>query len=665
MTCFEMKKMALSFCCFLFCTAAWGQKKIQLESPDGKVITTIEVGEKITYDIRVDGELVLAPSPISISLTGGEVWGKDAKLSRTKRNSVNETVPSPFYRKEKVMNHYNQVTLAFKKQWGIEFRAYNEGVAYRFTHQRKKPFTIANEEATFQFNNDVNTVIAYSNRGKDGDFSSQYMNSFEHVYQTDALSKQNKNRLMILPLVATADKGIQLCFTEVNLMNYPGMYLTNKEGGNKLIGHWATYPKRTVQGGHNRLQQMVEEREDFIAKVDAPCAFPWRATLIARADKELANNDLTYCLAEPNRLEDISWIKPGKVAWDWWNDWNIEGVDFKSGVNNATYKFYIDFASEHGIEYVILDEGWAVNLQADLMQVVPAIDLKSIVDYAKAKNVGIILWAGYYAFERDMENICKHYADMGVKGFKVDFMDRDDQEMVAFINRAAATCANHNLLVDFHGMYKPAGLNRTYPNVINFEGVYGLEQMKWADRDVDQMKYDTELPFIRQVAGPMDYTQGAMRNASRSNYLPCNSEPMSQGTRCHQLALYVVLESPLNMLCDAPTNYMKEAESLEFIANIPTVWDETMVLDGKIGEYIVTARRSGNTWYVGGITNWTARDLTIDLTPLKLGSKKAVLFKDGINANRKASDYKKEMVTVSDKLTVHMAPGGGFSLKIE
>ena len=365
-------------------------------------------------------------------------------------------------------------------------------------------------------------------------------------------------------------------------------------------------------------------------------------------------------------MADISWIKPGKVAWDWWNNWNIDGVDFVSGINNATYKYYIDFAAAHGIEYVILDEGWAVNLKADLMQVVKEIDIKELVDYGAKKNVGIILWAGFHAFNRDMENICKHYADIGVQGFKVDFMDRDDQEMVDFNYRAAETCAKHKLILDLHGTYKPAGMNRTYPNVLNFEGVHGLEQMKWSPA-VDQMKYDVIIPFIRQVAGPMDYTQGAMRNAAKGNYYPCNSEPMSQGTRCHQLAMYVILESPFNMLCDAPSNYMREPESLDFIANIPTVWDESITLDGKIGEYIVTARRHGNTWYVGGMTNWDARDIEVDLSFLKEKGKTVTLFKDGINAHRSGRDYKKENIKLNDKdkVKIHLAPGGGFAMKIE
>ncbi len=412
---------------------------------------------------------------------------------------------------------------------------------------------------------------------------------------------------------------------------------------------------------------IITEREDYIARVDSPRGLPWRIAIVTDDDRNLAASNLTYQLAEPSRVADVSWIKPGKVAWDWWNNWNLDGVDFLTGVNNDTYKAYIDFASANGIEYVILDEGWAVNLKADLFQVVDEINLQELVDYAAAKNVGLILWAGYYAFARDMERVCDHYSKMGIKGFKVDFMDRDDQIMTDFNARAAEMAAKYHLVLDLHGTHKPAGLNRTYPNLLNFEGVHGLENTKWAPESYDQVKYDVMVPFLRQVAGPLDYTQGAMLNGSRGNYHPCNSEPMSQGTRCRQLALYVTFDSPLNMLCDSPSNYMREQECTDYIAEIPTVWDETRILDASMGEYIVTARRKGDKLYIGGITDWTPRDMKVDLSFLPAGNHTATLFRDGVNAHRRGRDYKKETVNVSAQtpFDVHVAPGGGFVLIVE
>lgn len=664
-----MKKLNLLLTCAgaVFALSVQAQKQLQLSSPDGHLKSVITVGEKLTYDISCNGQQVLAPSPISAKLDNGKVWGDNARLSKVSERKNDSQIETPFYRASKVRDYYNELTLRFKGDYSVVFRAYNDGVAYRFVNHAKKPFCIVNEEVDYRFPGDVPATIPYVLHGHDGDYNSQFHNSFENVYETMPISKINKERLMFLPLVVHPTPDVKVCITETDLNNYPGLYLTNAQGSNSLSGMMAPYPKKMKQGGHNNLQMRVEEREGYIAKVDGPRNFPWRVAIVTTDDKQLAATNLSYLLAEPSKLTDTSWIKPGKVAWEWWNDWNLYGVDFKTGVNNATYKAYIDFAAQHGIEYVILDEGWAVNLKADLMQVVDEIDLKELVDYGAARNVGIILWAGYYAFDRDMENVCKHYSEMGVKGFKVDFMDRDDQLMTDFNHRAAAMCAKYHLILDLHGTHKPAGLNRTYPNVLNFEGVHGLEQLKWRPRGFDQLTYEVMIPFIRQVAGPMDYTQGAMRNATRENYYPSNSEPMSQGTRCHQLALYVILESPFNMLCDSPSNYMREPESTQFIAEIPTVWDETIILDGKMGEYIITARRKGDTWYIGGLNNWDARDVEVDLSFLPSGSRKAVLFKDGVNAHRAARDYKREEITVNSgqPLKVHMAPGGGFTLQLD
>lgn len=664
-----MKKLnlLLTCTCALFALSVQGQKQLLLSSPDGKLKSTITVGDKLTYDISCNGQQVLAPSPISATLDNGKVWGDKARLSKVTEKKNDTQIDAPFYRSSCVRDYYNELTLRFKGDYSVVFRAYNDGVAYRFVNHAKKPFCILNEEVDYRFPADVTASVPYVNAGKDGDYNGQFHNSFENVYTTAPISQLNKERLMFLPLVVQATPEVKVCITETDLNNYPGLYLTNAKGSNSLSGIQAPYPKTMKQGGHNNLQMRVQTREEYIAKVDGPRNFPWRVAVVTTRDTQLAASNLSYLLAEPSKLSDTSWIKPGKVAWEWWNDWNLCGVDFKSGVNNATYKAYIDFASQYGIEYVILDEGWAVNLKADLMQVVKEIDLKELVDYAAARNVGIILWAGYYAFERDMENVCRYFSEMGVKGFKVDFMDRDDQLMTDFNHRAAAMCAKYHLILDLHGTHKPAGLNRTYPNVLNFEGVHGLEQMKWRPAGFDQITYDVMIPFIRQVAGPMDYTQGAMRNATRENYYPSNSEPMSQGTRCHQLAMYIVLESPFNMLCDSPSNYMREPESTSFIAQVPTVWDETVVLDGKMGEYIITARRKGDTWFVGGLNNWDARDVEVDLSFLSSGSHKAVLFKDGVNAHRTARDYKREEVSVSSAqpLKVHLAPGGGFTLQID
>ena len=634
-------------------------KDYVMKSPDGRIVVTVTSGENVSYSIERDGIKLLAPSRISMMLSSGYKYGGKSNFKATRR-TVDQTLPARNFKRAQVRDHFNEMTLS-AGTYDLVFRAYDDGVAYRFVARGKEgEFAVAYEQAEFAFPYDYMAYIPYERDG--GSMEEQFFNSFENTYSHHAVSKWDKDRIAFLPITLEAANGIKLCITEADLRDYPGMYLINQDGSRSLRGVFASAPARVEQGGHNMLQGLVRSRHNYLVKTRSPHTFPWRVIAIAAEDRQLAESDLTWRLATPAAAGDWSWVKPGKVAWDWWNDWNLSGVDFEAGVNTETYKYYIDFASEHGIEYVILDEGWAVNKQADLMQVVPEIDLPALCDYAKQKNVGLILWAGYWAFNRDMEGVCKHYSSMGIKGWKIDFMDRDDADMVAFYEKAASTAAKYHMVVDFHGAYKPTGLQRTYPNILNFEGIHGLEQMKWSAPTVDQVTYDVTVPFTRLVAGPADYTQGAMRNATRENYFPCNSEPMSQGTRCHQLAEYIIFDAPLTMLCDSPTSYRREEECASFIASIPTVWDETIALQGKIAEYVVIARRSGSKWYVGALGNWDERDLTVDLSRLGIGAKQGEVYVDGVNAHRAASDYRHEKVTVSGTWKVHLAPGGGAVL---
>ncbi|CCZ82555.1 glycoside hydrolase family 97 protein [Odoribacter laneus] len=653
----------------LFVTSLFSQAashKQQISSPDGKLKVIIEIGDLIRWSVLDNDQTLIAPSPLSLTLGNQESWGIQPKLQKVSKQSADNIITSPFYKKSQVIDQYNQLTLQFKGNWALVFRAYNDGVAYRFRNLSDKSLTVVSEEAVFNFDNDYEAYVPYvhARDKKNKSFEAQFFNSFESTYTHDKISALDKERLMFLPLVVDVKKGKKVLLTEADLESYPGMYLNTAQGNHSFTGVFAPYPKTTVQGGHNMLQRLVTAREPYIARIPGKQDLPWRVVIISTADKQLTNSDMVYKLASPSRIGDITWIKPGRVAWEWWNNLNIYGVDFKAGINNNTYKYYIDFASQQGIEYVILDEGWAVNKKADMMQIIPEINIQELVDYATDRNVGIILWAGYEALKKDLENICRHYADMGVKGFKVDFFDRDDQEIVDFTYQAAETAARYNLLLDLHGIYKPTGLQRTYPNVLNFEGVYGLENVKWAPDSVDQVTYDVMIPFIRMVAGPMDYTQGAMRNAAKGTFAPIYSEPMSQGTRCRQLATYIVFESPLNMLCDNPSNYKREPESLAFIAQIPVTWDETKVLEGTIGENVIIARRKGNDWYIGGLTNWTPRTAELDLSFLGNNVYQAILFQDGVNADRAGQDYKRTAFSLGaeKQLAIEMAPGGGFAL---
>ena len=637
-----------------------GVKMYTLKSPDGKVKLEVTAGQGIAYSLFYDGRLLLKPSRIALhtDLPEADHW-ENIRITGTKQRHVSETVQAPFYRVKEFGIDCNELELRLNNGFSLLMRAYNDGMAYRFVAGRKGEMTVVEERAEFNFADDFEAYIPYSTNPKD-----PWNMAFQNFYTKAPLTQYNTELPAFLPL--TVDAGaVKLTLLESDLEAYPGMFVCGDGKTPALKGVFAAYPQETFKNKW-RCQETVKTRRPYIARVAGKRTFPWRIMAVTAEDTQMPVNHLVYALAAPNRIGDYNWIKPGKVAWEWWNHWGIKGVDFEAGINNETYMHYIDFASRHGIEYVILDEGWAVNLKADLFQIVPEIDLKKLTAYARQKNVGLILWAGYHAFARDMEHVCKHYSEMGIKGFKIDFMDRDDQEMVDFHYRAAEIAAKYKLMVDFHGTYKPTGLNRTYPNVINYEAVHGLEQMKWSDIHTDQVTYDVTMPFIRMLAGPVDYTQGAMHNANKRCYHSSMDTPMSQGTRCRQLAEYVVFESPLNMLCDSPTNYDREEECTEFIATIPTVWEQTIAMNGEIGKYITMARRKGDVWYVGSLTNWDARTLTLDLSFLGAGRWKAEMFHDGVNANRLASDYQKTVTDIpaSRKLTVKMAQGGGCALKI-
>ena len=663
-------KNLLTFLLAAFMTLSLGAapKQYNLTSPDGRLEMKIHVGEGLSYDVLHDGVLLLENSRMSMTLQDGTIYGAPGQtLKRARTRSVDRTVKSPVYKKSEVEEKFNELTLEFKGFKAV-FRAYDEGCAYRFISGSEKPFIVSDEQADFRFPEDRTAYIPYVNKKWKGSLQDILINDFQCPYTCSKLSEWI-DRWSIAPILVQCPEGKSVVITEADLMDYPGMFLYNyKKGtGETLSGYFARVPDDVEIGGHNMVQEMVNSRKDYIAECRPGAEFPWRVIAVASSDKELTDSDIVWKLATPADADtDWSWVHPGKVAWEWWNAWNIKGVDFEAGVNNDTYKYYIDFAAENRIEYVILDEGWAVKYANDLTQVVPEIDLEELVEYGRKRGVGIILWAGWYPFTKDMENVCRRFSEMGVKGFKVDFMNRDDQKMVEWYRDAAAMCAKYHMLMNFHGAYKPTGLQRTYPNVVNFEGVFGLEQMKWSATDVDHVTYDVTIPFIRMVAGPMDYTQGAMRNAVKKNYRPIRTEPMSQGTRCHQLAEYVIFESPLNMMCDSPNNYRAEQECTDFISAIPTVWDETIALDGKVAEYVAMARRKGDRWYVGAMTNWDSRALELDLSFLPAGDYTMTIYQDGVNAHRIATDYKKVTCSVpaSRKVEVKMAPGGGWAAEI-
>ena len=663
-----------------FSAEAAKEKTLTLNSPDNRTTITVSIGKQITWSVLHDGIEVIAPSSISMEIESADgsktvIWGDDSRLVKVIRTTSNRTIASPIYKASSVREHYNQMELTFRQDFGIIFRAYDDGVAYRFYGNKlKEGDKVKAELAEFNFGKDRTAYIPYSTGNPN-----PYQTSFENRYEITPLSGFNNEKIAFSPLLVCLDGDSKAVITESDLKSYPGMFL-EKSGGYSLKGRFAPIPS-AIEVHPTRYQERPTAYSDNMAIIRSnsskkdPRYFPWRVISISDKDTQLPENHLVWLLSPESRIEDISWIKPGKVAWDWWNNWGVTGVDFEVGINTATYKHFIDFASANGIEYVILDEGWSPPREGDIMKVIPEIDLEELIRYGKERKVDLILWAVAFPLDKKLEEACKHYSAMGIKGFKVDFMDRDDQDVVELNHRIAEVAAKYRMLINFHGMYKPAGLNRTWPNVINFEGVWGLEQMKWSKEDM--VSYDVTFPYIRMLSGPVDYTQGAMRNVIRRDYAPNYNNPVSQGTRARQVAEYIIFDSPLVMLCDNPTIYTKEQESTDFITAIPTVWDETRILQGELGKYIVTARRKGGIWYIGGITDWEEREITLDMSFLLDSGKSAgkgiiTLFRDGPNAHRSAHDYTIDTLNVADyiarkstPLTIRLAPGGGFAMVVE
>jgi alpha-glucosidase len=642
-----------------------------ITSPSGNLRATVSAGDSLTVAMSdAGGNTLLAPSTIALKWTDGNEWGRGCRIKSARKVSADDSIASPFYKKSAVSDKYRGIILKMQGGYDVEFRIYDDGLAYRFVNSGGKSGEVAGEKAVYRLPSDCDMWVPYvRNRKKkvDAAFDDLFWNDMQNQYTRTPLSEIKHGRLMFTPLVADTGNGL-LAFAEADVEAWPGMYLTRSGEENALEGVSAGRPAAIKPGGHNDVEHLVAARHPYIAKVDAARReMPWRAFIYADDACRLPESDMVYRLASPSRISDTSWIRPGKTAWEWWNDWGVYDVDFEAGINTPTYFKYIDFAAANGIEYVIMDEGWATKGANDLFDIVPDIDMDAILDRAAEKGVGIILWAGFRPIAENLEEVASRYAAKGVKGFKIDFLNRDDQMMAEEMYRIAEVCARHRLLVDFHGCCKPTGLQRTWPNVVNHEAVFGLEQMKWSKPDVDQITYDVTLPFIRSIAGPMDYTPGAMRNAVPGQYYPCRSNPMSQGTRCRQIAEMIVFDSPLMMMCDSPTNYEREAECTRFMASLPTVYDDTRTLEGKIGEYIILLRRDdeGN-FYIGAMTDRQARDFSVPLGFLPEGDYTIEEFTDGMNARRQASDYlRRERGVDKDAIVdIRMAPGGGYAAKI-
>jgi alpha-glucosidase len=623
----------------------------EVSSPSGNNKVRIELSDRITYSVFSLGKEIILPSPVSMSLADGTVLGRTPRLKEVRERRLDERItPVVKVKRALVVDRGNELSLEFEGNYSLTARAYDDGVAYRFSTRLGGEVTVAREEATFRFPGNHRAFMPITD--------TMFL-SFEKKYVYKAIAELAEKEMTYLPMVAEADDGTKIAITESSLEDYPGMFLKKAaQQAATLEAAFAAYPLKERQLRDRHME--VTERADYIARTKGARSFPWRLLVIAHRDGELVESDLVYRLSDPPRISDPSWIRPGKVAWDWWNANNLYGVDFPAGINTQTYKHYIDFASRHGLEYVILDEGWSAP--DDLLKINPDVDMEELFRYAAEKKVGLILWCVWLTLDRQLDAALDMFEKWGAKGIKVDFMDRDDQKIVNYYWRIAEQAARRKLLVDFHGAYKPAGLDRAYPNVLTREGVMGLEYSKWSDSVTPE--HDLIIPFTRMLAGPMDYTPGAMVNAQQRDFKPIFNRPMSQGTRCHQLAMFVVFESPLQMLCDSPSNYSREPEIMDFLAGVPSVWDETKVLDAKVGDYLVAARRSGRDWYIGAMTDWSARELAVDVSFLGGGRVEADIWEDGVNASRWGSDYRKTRQVLSRSMVIKLAPGGGWVARV-
>lgn len=635
-------------------------KNYTLSSPDGGLKVEISTGDGLSYRIMHENDTILSHSNIGLVLADGTLVGKSSRVTRERRKKIEDKVESPFYRFKEFVAACNELDLKLQGGFGVTFRAYDDGVAYRFYTTVASEVTVKDEVAEFNFLQDYTAYLPYTTNDK-----KPMAMAYQNVYDITPLSKAQP-KLAFLPV--TVDCGsVKLTLLESDLEAYPGVFVQSQQGKYGLKGVFAPYPAKTDFYPW-RKQEYVTETTDFISRSRGSRSYPWRVLAITEKDTDMPVNNLVYALASPNRIGDTSWIKTGKVAWDWWNDWNLKGVPFKAGINMDTYKYYIDFASRNGLEFIVLDEGWYDPKSGDMLTVIPELDLPELIAYGKSKGVEIVLWTVFNVLDSQLEAACKKYADMGIKGFKVDFLDRDDQTAVEMVYRIAEMTARYKLTLDLHGIYKPTGINRTYPHIINFESVFGMEEVKWTDIKNNMPLYDVTFPYIRMMAGPVDYTPGAMRNATKADWRAMYYTPASMGTRCHQLAAYIVHDSPFTMLCDAPTNYLNEQECVDFIASLPVEVDSTFIASGELGKYIVTVRKKDVNWYIGGMTNWDERDVQLDFSFLPEGmSYTAVLFKDGVNANKQAEDYRKETIRIDkdSRLTLHLASGGGFAMKLE
>lgn len=632
--------------------------QFRLQSPDKTFEVTVRPGRQLTYAVTYKGQPLVQPSPLNLIINNNDSLLSNARIKTTKRRFVNSTITNPVPGKRKaIADVYNELRIEYNRSVNVVMRAYNDGVAYRFETRFQDSLIIKNEVAAFRFSPDAIVYYPQVQQRTDADM---FHTSFEETYTVGPLDSMARDSISFTP-VLVAQNAIKVVVTESDLEAYPGMFL--QSDGESLQGVFAPYPLEEKVVGGDFKQAIVTKRAGYIARTAGTRTFPWRVLAIASNDKQLPVNDLVYRLASPSRVADVSWIKPGKSTEEWIIGVNLFNVPFKSGINTATYKYYIDFAKRFHLDRILFDAGWSdAN---DLFSITPTLSIDTLVTYAKAQGIHLSMWTLALTLNRQLDSALDQFNKWGVDYIMTDFIDRDDQKAVAFYHRVAQACAKHKIMLMFHGAFKPAGFERTYPNAMTREGVLGSEYNAWSNRATPD--HNVLLPFIRMVSGPMDYEPGLLDNGTKETFRPIWNKVMSQSTRTHQLAMFVVYDSPMQFFSGNPSQGLLEPAFMELVGSIPTTWDETLIPDAKLGEYIVTARKKGGDWFIGAMTSWSARTINVPLHFLENGTYKATICEDGINADKHASDYLIREATFKkgDTLAIKLAPGGGYFVRLQ
>ena len=651
-----MKRITILAAIIILCMTASSAKvqKHSVSSPDDKIKVTVSLADGITYDVHYGNELVLSGCRMSLDVNG-KVLGSAPSLKSVSRKSV-DRVKRPFLHLKyaEVPDRFNQMTLKMKDGYSIEFRAYDDGIAYRFITGLGDKVEIENEDISIFFPEETDLVLQQCDR---------FRTSYEERYTFVKASEWKESQKMAhYPILAITAKGTKVLMSESGLIDYPAAFFRSNDAN----GFTAVFPKVPAkEKPRSDKSNDILLREKYIAKTDGTREFPWRYFVITADEAGLVETTMTCRLARDCKLDDVSWINPGQASWEWWNGAIPYGpdVDFKAGLNVETYKYFMDFASRYGIRYIVMDEGWAKD-NMDPFTPNPDCDLHEIIAHGNKVGVGVILWLTWRCVEENPGLFAK-FAEWGVKGVKIDFMDRSDQWMVNFYERSVKEAAKHKLFVNYHGAYKPAGLEYMYPNLLSYEGVTGMEQMENC-----KPENSIYLPFIRNAVGPMEYTPGAMNSMQPDNYSARRPNSGSIGTRAYQMALFVVFESGLQMLADNPTLYYNNDDCTRFITSVPQLWDDTKVLSAELGEHLVVAKRNGDEWFIGGISAEHKEPIEMDV-PLDFlpegRSLTITSFEDGINADRQAMHYVKKSreVRKGDTIRIRMMRNGGYAAVIK